>query len=149
MNIAKQPIFGAQHFQTPKWLGGKLGHGVEINLWRRAQAIAHILVALGHNLQIKGQHQGTAAWIATIAISGIDIALWDLKGKVTGLGVLEMLGGPAHEKMAAIASLHGAKVHIEEMAEEISAQQLLDCMALRLALASAARQILALRRTGI
>jgi hypothetical protein len=51
--------------------------------------------------------------------------------------------------MAAIASLHGAKVHIEEMAEEISAQQLLDCMALRLALASAARQILALRRTGI
>ncbi|WP_027834153.1 mandelate racemase/muconate lactonizing enzyme family protein [Maritalea myrionectae] len=64
---------------------------------------------------------GTAAGIASIAISGIDIALWDLKGKVTGLSVLEMLGGPAHERMPAIASLHGTKVHIEEMAEEISA----------------------------
>jgi L-alanine-DL-glutamate epimerase-like enolase superfamily enzyme len=64
---------------------------------------------------------GTGAGIAALATSGIDIALWDLKGKILGASVLDMLGGPVHEKMPAIASLHGTKPNIEDMAEEISA----------------------------
>lgn len=63
---------------------------------------------------------GTDAGIASIAISGIDIALWDLKGKILNASVLDLLGGPVRDKLPAIASLHGTKVHIEEMAEEIS-----------------------------
>ncbi|MCJ8323397.1 MAG: mandelate racemase/muconate lactonizing enzyme family protein [Rhizobiales bacterium] len=59
--------------------------------------------------------------IASLAISGIDIALWDLKGKILNTSVLDLLGGPVHAKLPAIASLHGTKKHIEEMAEEISA----------------------------
>lgn len=64
---------------------------------------------------------GTGAGLASIAISGIDIALWDLKGKALNVSVLELLGGPAHDKMPAIASLHGTKETIEEMTEEIAA----------------------------
>ncbi len=64
---------------------------------------------------------GAGAGIASIAISGIDIALWDLKGKILGASVLDLLGGPVRDHLPAIASLHGTKVHIEEMAEEIAA----------------------------
>ena len=64
---------------------------------------------------------GTGVGLASIAISGIDIALWDLKGKMLGVSVLDLLGGPVHDQLPAIASLHGTKVTIEEMAEEIAA----------------------------
>ena len=36
---------------------------------------------------------GSRGWITTV-ISGIDIALWDLKGKVLGRPVYDLLGGP-------------------------------------------------------
>ena len=62
---------------------------------------------------------GTGAGIASLAISGIDIALWDLKGKVLGRRVLDLLGGPAHSAMPAVASIHGTKASIEAMAEDI------------------------------
>lgn len=64
---------------------------------------------------------GTGAGLASIAISGIDIALWDLKGKVLDASVLDLLGGPVHDQMPAVASLHGTKSSIREMAEEIAA----------------------------
>lgn len=38
------------------------------------------------------------------ALSGIDIALWDLKGKVTNLSVVELLGGRCRDTMPAYAS---------------------------------------------
>lgn len=63
---------------------------------------------------------GTGVGIASMAISGIDIALWDLKGKILNTSVLDLLGGPVRDKLPAIASLHGTKKHIEDMAEEIS-----------------------------
>lgn len=64
---------------------------------------------------------GTGAGLASIAISGIDIALWDLKGRILGTRVLDLLGGPVHDRLPAIASLHGTKTSIEEMAAEIAA----------------------------
>ncbi|MEI6098518.1 MAG: mandelate racemase/muconate lactonizing enzyme family protein [Alphaproteobacteria bacterium] len=63
---------------------------------------------------------GTGAGLASIAISGIDIALWDLKGKTLGARVLDLLGGPVHDRLPAIASLHGTKASIDEMAEDIA-----------------------------
>jgi L-alanine-DL-glutamate epimerase-like enolase superfamily enzyme len=63
---------------------------------------------------------GTGSGIASMAISGIDIALWDLKGKVLGARVLDLLGGPVHDRLPAIASLHGTRPRIEDMAEEIA-----------------------------
>jgi L-alanine-DL-glutamate epimerase-like enolase superfamily enzyme len=43
------------------------------------------------------------------AISGIDIALWDIFGKVTGLPIVTLLGGCYREKVQMYASLGAAK----------------------------------------
>ena len=61
-----------------------------------------------------GYHGG----IASYAIAAIDIALWDLKGKALGKSVLDLLGGPVHERLPAIASCHAHYESIPEMAEE-------------------------------
>ncbi len=61
---------------------------------------------------------GTGAGIASLAVSGIDIALWDLKGRVLGRSVLDLLGGPVHDRMPAVASVHGTKASIEAMVED-------------------------------
>jgi len=42
--------------------------------------------------------------ISTTAISGIDIALWDLKGKLLGLPVYKLLGGSVREKIMVYAN---------------------------------------------
>ena len=63
---------------------------------------------------------GTGFGVASLAISGIDIALWDLKGKQLNTGVLDLLGGPVRSRLPAIASLHGTKAGIDEMVEEIA-----------------------------
>ena len=62
---------------------------------------------------------GNGSGIASLAISGIDIALWDLKGKVLNCSLLDLLGGPANARMPAIASIHGTKASIPAMAEDI------------------------------
>ena len=38
------------------------------------------------------------------AIAGIDIALWDLRGKLTGLPIRKLLGGTRHDKLPAYVS---------------------------------------------
>jgi L-alanine-DL-glutamate epimerase-like enolase superfamily enzyme len=42
--------------------------------------------------------------IAAFAVSAIDMALWDLKGKALGLPVANLLGGQVHDKVVAMAS---------------------------------------------
>jgi len=44
---------------------------------------------------------------AVSAISGLDIALWDIKGKALGVPVHTLLGGLMHERMPAYASIGG------------------------------------------
>src|ERR1700687_3518641 len=56
--------------------------------------------------------------IASYAVSAIDIALWDLKGKAASMSVLDLLGGPVHERLPAIASCHAHFSSIPEMVEE-------------------------------
>lgn len=72
-----------------------------------------------HKLREHSWWYGTGAGIASLAIAGIDIALWDLKGKLLDARVLDLLGGPVRDKLPAIASLHGTKASIEEMAADI------------------------------
>jgi galactonate dehydratase len=45
------------------------------------------------------------------ALSGLDQALWDLKGKVAGLPAWEMLGGKVREKVRAYAWIGGDRPH--------------------------------------
>jgi L-alanine-DL-glutamate epimerase-like enolase superfamily enzyme len=61
---------------------------------------------------------GYGGGIASYAVSAIDIALWDIKGKATGLSVLDLLGGPVHERLPAIASSHAHHSSIPAMVEE-------------------------------
>ena len=45
-----------------------------------------------------------AAGLASYAVSAIDLALWDLKGKLLGLPVYELLGGPARDDLVCYAT---------------------------------------------
>jgi L-alanine-DL-glutamate epimerase-like enolase superfamily enzyme len=60
------------------------------------------------------------AGIAGFALSALDVALWDLKGKRLGRSVLDLLGGPAKPELPAIASSHATHAEIPRMAEEIA-----------------------------
>src|SRR5207237_4447011 len=40
------------------------------------------------------------------AVGAIDLALWDIKGKLTGMSVAQLLGGAVRDRVPAYASLH-------------------------------------------
>jgi len=48
-----------------------------------------------------------------MAISQVDLALWDLKGKLLGAPVYELLGGPSRDKIRAYASMLGYSIELE------------------------------------
>ena len=56
-------------------------------------------------LRIASAHMGVSG-IASYAISAVDLALWDLKGKLLGRPVYTLLGGPAREKIYCYATGH-------------------------------------------
>jgi L-alanine-DL-glutamate epimerase-like enolase superfamily enzyme len=58
--------------------------------------------------------------LASFAISAIDTALWDIKGKVTNQSLVSMLGGAVQERLPAIASSHPSKPDLAEGAAEIA-----------------------------
>jgi L-alanine-DL-glutamate epimerase-like enolase superfamily enzyme len=58
--------------------------------------------------------------IALHAISGIDIALWDIKGKIEGKPISELLGGAKRDKVRAYASMLMPDT-TEETAERVGA----------------------------
>jgi L-alanine-DL-glutamate epimerase-like enolase superfamily enzyme len=58
--------------------------------------------------------------LAAFAISAIDTALWDIKGKVTNQSLVSMLGGAVQERLPAIASSHPSKPDLAEGAAEIA-----------------------------
>ncbi|MYE19743.1 MAG: mandelate racemase/muconate lactonizing enzyme family protein [Rhodospirillales bacterium] len=60
---------------------------------------AHYAIQRGHVFPIMGRRGITMA-----AISGVDIALWDLLGKSLGVPVWRLLGGRRQERMPAYAS---------------------------------------------
>lgn len=54
-----------------------------------------------------------AAGLASYAISAVDLALWDLKGKVLGRPVYELLGGPARDRQPCYATGNDTAWHLE------------------------------------
>jgi len=44
--------------------------------------------------------------IAAFAVSAVDMALWDLKGKLLGLPVCNLIGGKLCDRVSAMASIH-------------------------------------------
>ncbi|MFX0555741.1 mandelate racemase/muconate lactonizing enzyme family protein [Maribacter sp. CXY002] len=64
----------------------------------------HYSLSRGRKFPILGRRGLTIS-----ALSGIDTALWDIKGKALGVPVVELLGGSCRDKMAAYASGGWAK----------------------------------------
>jgi len=62
---------------------------------------------------------GNTGGIAAFAISAVDMALWDLKGKLLKLPLYVMLGGKKQERLPVCASSHPKAATIEEMATEL------------------------------
>ena len=58
-----------------------------------------------HRSQVHGRHGQ-----AMMAISVVDCALWDLKGRVLGVPVYQLLGGPTRSAVPAYASMLGFNV---------------------------------------
>ena len=54
-----------------------------------------------------------------IAISYVDIALWDIKGKWLGQPVYRLLGGPVQDKIPAYASASGCSLDPEKVRERV------------------------------
>jgi L-alanine-DL-glutamate epimerase-like enolase superfamily enzyme len=75
-------------------------------------------LAIWESLKDQAWWYGYGGGIASYAIAAIDIALWDLKGKILGASVLDLLGGAVHETLPAIASSHAHHEQIGRMVEE-------------------------------
>ena len=58
---------------------------------------------------------GNRGGISSFALSAIDIALWDLKGKLLGVPVVQLLGGAHHERLRAsrARTLRSASLEVE------------------------------------
>src|SRR5438132_3112325 len=100
---------------------GAVGWGEAIAQFREASLATKILVDHGFAPLIVGQDPldveplwlrmcGHAYWygvegIAAFAISAIDMALWDLKGKLLGQPVASLLGGRFRTAIPAMASI--------------------------------------------
>jgi L-rhamnonate dehydratase len=54
-----------------------------------------------------------AGGLASYALSAVDLALWDLKGKLLGRPVFELLGGPVRERIACYATGNDTDWHLE------------------------------------
>lgn len=63
---------------------------------------------------------GDTGGIAAFAVSAIDMALWDLKGRLLNQPLYKLLGGKQIERLPACASTHPKASEIDAMAEELA-----------------------------
>ena len=63
---------------------------------------------------------GDVGGIAAFGISAVDMALWDLKGKILGVPLYQLLGGKQQERLPVCASTHPRAHTIDEMAAELA-----------------------------
>ena len=74
--------------------------------------------ALWRQTKAQGWWYGYGGGIHSFAVAAIDIALWDLRGKALDTSVLDLLGGPVHDRLPAIASCHAHHASIADMVDE-------------------------------
>lgn len=112
---------------------GTVGWGEATAYWAEAaRAVQQLVPALADVVVGRDPLESDGIWralrqhmwwygnggIGSIALSGIDIAIWDIKGKLLGARVLDLLGGSAKEALPAIASGHASKADLGALADE-------------------------------
>ncbi|MBC8163190.1 MAG: mandelate racemase/muconate lactonizing enzyme family protein [Roseiflexaceae bacterium] len=115
---------------------GIIGWGEAITMWPEASRAAKIVVEDGLAPMLIGRDPCDTygiwlamkehTWwygeggIASFAVSALDIAMWDLKGKILGVPLYQLLGGKVHDRLRACVSTHPSKPTINEMAQELA-----------------------------
>ena len=113
---------------------GVVGWGESITMWTEStfavkalvEGMADLVVGRGsldniaiwHSLHDRAWWYGYGGGLASFAMAAIDIALWDIKGKLLGVPVVQLLGGAVHEKLPTVASCHAHFADIGRMVEE-------------------------------
>lgn len=115
--------------------GGTVGWGEGVAMWPEAvRAVCSIVEGLRELLIGRNAMETETLWqvmknhvwwygeggIASFAISALDMALWDIKGKLLGVPLYVLLGGKQHERLPACASIHVKHETHEENASEIA-----------------------------
>jgi L-alanine-DL-glutamate epimerase-like enolase superfamily enzyme len=115
---------------------GLVGWGEGIAMWPEAVKAAAALIESGLTELVIGKDPletechwqamkehvwwyGGDGGIASFAVSAIDMALWDIKGKALGLPLYKLFGGKVLEKLPANASIHIKYLEHEKNADEI------------------------------
>lgn len=111
---------------------GEVGWGEAIAMWPEAcRATEEVIRGLAEIVVGRDPRDAVAisrdtakrAWwygpegIAAFARSAVDVALWDVKGKVTGQSLIEMLGGAVQDRLPVIASTHAFLPSLEDEAQ--------------------------------
>lgn len=115
---------------------GAVGWGEGIAMWPEACRATALLIdeGLGPLLLQAEDLTVESAWhkmrahtwwygeggIASFALSALDMALWDIQGKLAGKSLSEMLGGKRVERLPATASCHVNKATVEECVDEVA-----------------------------
>jgi galactonate dehydratase len=139
----EEPPMNIDHIETflvpPRWVfvrveaGGLAGWG-EASLEGHAEAVAGAFEALRDRFVGKDARRIEDIWqvarrggfyrggpVLMSALSGLDQALWDLKGKAHGVPVWELLGGRVRDRIAAYGWIGGDRPH--EVAEAAGARR--------------------------
>jgi L-alanine-DL-glutamate epimerase-like enolase superfamily enzyme len=114
---------------------GAVGWGEGIAMWPEACRATRMIVEEGLAPLVVGEEASDVVrlwhrmaqhlwWygeggIANFALSAIDMALWDLRGRIEGRSLCAMLGGRIVDKLPAIASTHPSRAGIEAGAQEL------------------------------
>jgi L-alanine-DL-glutamate epimerase-like enolase superfamily enzyme len=115
---------------------GAVGWGEAITMWPEASLAAQTVIEQGLAPILIGRDpcDNAALWqamkeqtwwygnggIASFAISALDMALWDLKGKALGLPLHQLLGGKLRDRLRACASTHPAQETVDGMVQELA-----------------------------
>ncbi|WP_274631120.1 mandelate racemase/muconate lactonizing enzyme family protein [Arvimicrobium flavum] len=114
---------------------GIVGWGEGIAMWPEACKATRTIMEEGFAPLLKdaGDIDVARAWelmrahswwygeggIASIALSAVDMSLWDIKGKEAGKPLFELFGGAAHDALPANASCHVNKATLDACVEEV------------------------------
>jgi L-alanine-DL-glutamate epimerase-like enolase superfamily enzyme len=73
-------------------------------LWEKIYSASRLTLALAHG---RPYHRAGSRGETIHAISGIDVALWDIYGKSLGMPIYRLLGGGVRERMPATRAVGG------------------------------------------